>query len=77
MRPSDSIITGEGECLRPDRATKARMVLMKRLMMMAVLGLCAAGMLSGCNTVAGAGKDMQKAGSKVETTAEKCSDGKC
>jgi len=52
------------------------MVLMKRLMM-AVLGLCAAGMLSGCNTVAGAGKDMQKAGSKVEGTAEKCSDGKC
>lgn len=56
---------------------KLRMVLMKRLMMMAVLGLCAAGMLSGCNTVAGAGKDMQKAGSKVEGTAEKCSDGKC
>lgn len=77
MRPSDSTFTGGGEGLRPDRATKARMVLMKRLMMMAVLGLCAAGMLSGCNTVAGAGKDMQKAGSKVEGTAEKCSDGKC
>ena len=77
MRPSDSISTGEGECLRPDRATKARVVLMKRLIMMVVPGLCAAGVLSGCNAVAGAGKDMQKAGSKVEGTAEKCSDGKC
>ena len=34
---------------------------MKRLMMMAVLGAFAAGLLSGCNTVAGAGKDIQKA----------------
>ncbi len=50
---------------------------MKRLMMMAVLGAFAAGLLSGCNTVAGAGKDIQKAGTKVEDTAEKCSDGKC
>jgi len=35
------------------------------------------GLLSGCNTVAGAGKDVQGAGEKVEKTANKCSDGKC
>ena len=34
-------------------------------------------LLIGLHGLAGAGKDMQKAGSKVETTAEKCSDGKC
>ena len=33
--------------------------------------------LAGCNTVAGAGKDMQKAGEKVEDKAQDCKDGKC
>ena len=50
---------------------------MKRLLTITLLGLFAAGLLSGCNTVAGAGKDLQGAGGKVENTAEKCSDGKC
>ena len=50
---------------------------MKRLMSLAMLALFSVGMLSGCNTVAGAGKDMQGAGEKVENTADKCSDGKC
>ncbi len=50
---------------------------MKRLMTLAMLSLFSVGLLSGCNTVAGAGKDVQKAGEKVEDTANKCSDGKC
>ncbi|MCD9085568.1 entericidin A/B family lipoprotein [Stenotrophomonas sp. SY1] len=50
---------------------------MKRLMMLALLGLFSVGTLSGCNTVAGAGKDVQKAGEKVEDKAKDCSDGKC
>lgn len=50
---------------------------MKRLLTMMVVGLFAAGVLSGCNTMAGAGKDIKGAGQKVESTAEKCSDGKC
>ena len=50
---------------------------MKRLMTLAMLGLFSVGLLSGCNTVAGAGKDVQGAGQKVEDTAHKCSDGKC
>ena len=30
-----------------------------------------------CNTMAGAGKDVQSAGEKVEDKAEDCKDGKC
>ncbi|MDX6081432.1 entericidin A/B family lipoprotein [Xanthomonas campestris pv. incanae] len=50
---------------------------MKRLLTLMVLGLFSAGMMTGCNTMAGAGKDMQGAGDKVEKTADKCSDSKC
>jgi len=50
---------------------------MKRLLTLMVLGLFSVGIMTGCNTVAGAGKDMQRAGDKVEQTAEKCSEGKC
>lgn len=50
---------------------------MKRVLMLALLGMFSAGMLSACNTVAGAGKDMQKAGEKVEDKAKDCRDGKC
>ena len=50
---------------------------MKRVLMLALLAVFSAGMLSACNTVAGAGKDMQKAGEKVEDKAHDCSDGKC
>jgi len=54
-----------------------RRKLMKRVLMLALLGMFSAGMLSACNTVAGAGKDMQKAGEKVEDKAHDCRDGKC
>jgi len=50
---------------------------MKRMLMVALLGMFSIGMLSGCNTVAGAGKDMQKAGEKVEDKAQDCKDGRC
>ena len=50
---------------------------MKRLLTLMMLTLFCAGMLTGCNTMAGAGKDMQKAGQKVEHKADDCSDGKC
>ncbi len=50
---------------------------MKRLLTLMVLGLFSVSIMTGCNTVAGAGKDMQRAGDKVEQTAEKCSEGKC
>jgi entericidin A len=50
---------------------------MKRLMAVLLLALFSMGTLSACNTVAGAGKDVQGAGEKVENKAEDCKDGKC
>lgn len=50
---------------------------MKRWMVMLMLAMFSTAMLSGCNTMAGAGKDVQKAGEKVEDKAQDCKDGKC
>jgi len=49
---------------------------MKRLMAL-LLAMFSMSFLSACNTVAGAGKDMQGAGEKVEDKAQDCKDGKC
>jgi predicted small secreted protein len=43
---------------------------MKRVIAMMLLSMFSVAMLSGCNTVAGAGKDVQKAGEKVEDAAK-------
>ncbi|MDG2517038.1 entericidin A/B family lipoprotein [Lysobacter soli] len=50
---------------------------MKRLMALLLLAMFSMSFLSACNTVAGAGKDVQSAGEKVEDKAKDCSDGKC
>lgn len=50
---------------------------MKRLMAVMLLAMFSMGTLSACNTVAGAGKDVQKVGEKVEDKAQDCKDGKC
>ncbi|RPE79660.1 entericidin A/B family lipoprotein [Vulcaniibacterium tengchongense] len=50
---------------------------MKRLLALMLLALFSTGVLTACNTVAGAGKDVQSAGEKVEETAEDCKDGNC
>ncbi|ACD61364.1 entericidin EcnA/B family [Xanthomonas oryzae pv. oryzae PXO99A] len=39
--------------------------------MLLVLSMLSVGLLSGCNTVAGAGKDVKGAGEKVEDAARK------
>jgi len=39
-------------------------------MTLLVLGMFSMAVLSGCNTVAGAGKDVQKAGEKVQDAAK-------
>lgn len=44
---------------------------MKRLVALMMLSLFSIAMLSACNTVAGAGKDVQKAGEKVEDAAKR------
>ena len=43
---------------------------MKCLMALLLLALFSVGTLSACNTIAGAGKDVQKAGEKVEDAAK-------
>ncbi len=42
---------------------------MKRVVALMLLSMFSVALLSGCNTVAGAGKDVQKAGEKVEDAA--------
>ena len=44
---------------------------MKRLVALMLLSLFSVAALSGCNTIAGAGKDVQKAGEKVEDAAKR------
>ncbi|MGH8053869.1 MAG: entericidin A/B family lipoprotein [Stenotrophomonas sp.] len=44
---------------------------MKRLVSLMLLSLFSIAVLVGCNTIAGAGKDVQKAGEKVEGAAKK------
>ena len=43
---------------------------MKRSLALLLLVMFSIGTLSACNTVAGAGKDVQKAGEKVEDAAK-------
>lgn len=50
---------------------------MKRLIALMLLVLFSSTTLTACNTMAGAGKDVQKAGEKVEQKAEDCKDAHC
>ena len=50
---------------------------MKRLTALMLLALFTMGTMTACNTMAGAGKDVQKVGEKVEDKAQDCKDGKC
>ena len=50
---------------------------MKRLFALLLLAAFSTASLTACNTIAGAGKDVQKVGEKVEDTAEDCKDAKC
>ena len=43
---------------------------MKRVLSMMLVPLLSIVLLAGCNTVAGAGKDVQKVGEKVEDAAK-------
>jgi predicted small secreted protein len=50
---------------------------MKRLIVLMMLAMFSMSTLTACNTMAGVGKDVSKAGEKVEEKAEDCKDGKC
>ena len=43
---------------------------MKRVVALMLLSMFSVALLAGCNTVAGAGKDVQKAGESVEDAAK-------
>ena len=48
-----------------------------RLFALLLLAMFSMNVLTACNTVAGAGKDIEKAGDKIEDTAEDCKDDEC
>ena len=50
---------------------------MKRLTTLLLLAMFSMSTLTACNTIAGAGKDIEKAGEKIEDKAQDCKDGKC
>ena len=50
---------------------------MKRLMALMMMAAFSTAALTACNTMAGAGKDVQKVGEKVQTKAEDCKDASC
>jgi len=50
---------------------------MKRVIFLLLLVMFSSSFLTACNTMAGAGKDMQSAGEKVEEKAEECKDAHC
>ena len=50
---------------------------MKRWTIVLMLAMFSTAALSGCNTMSGAGKDVQKVGEKVSDKAQDCKDGKC
>jgi predicted small secreted protein len=79
--PGCGSIATRGPCSRahprPDTKSKIEEIPMKRLMALMLLAMFSLGTLTACNTMAGAGKDVQKVGEKVEDKAEDCKDGKC
>ncbi|RRN56292.1 entericidin A/B family lipoprotein [Pseudoxanthomonas sp. SGNA-20] len=50
---------------------------MKRIVALTLLSLFSISALTACNTMAGAGKDIQRGGEKLEDKAQDCKDGKC
>lgn len=50
---------------------------MKRVIFLLLLVMFSSGFLAACHTMAGAGKDMQSAGEKIEEKAEDCRDAEC
>ena len=63
---------GHGPSIAPSEENS-----MKRLIVLMMMAVFSTATLTACNTMAGAGKDVQKAGEKVQDKAEDCKDGKC
>lgn len=50
---------------------------LKRIAALLMLALFSSSVLTACNTMAGVGKDVEKAGDKIEDKAEDCKDANC
>lgn len=50
---------------------------LKRAAALLLLALFSTSVLTACNTMAGVGKDVEKAGDKIEQKAEDCKDAHC
>jgi entericidin A len=50
---------------------------LKRVFALMLMAMFSMNVLTACNTVAGAGKDIEKAGDKIEDKAEDCKDAEC
>ena len=50
---------------------------MKRVFALLLMAMFSMNVLTACTTVAGAGKDIEKAGDKIEDKAEDCKDSNC
>jgi len=50
---------------------------LKRVLALMLMAMFSMNVLTACNTVAGAGKDIEKAGDKIEDKAEDCKDSNC
>ena len=70
-------MVGRAHGVRQIRPQPPRSSPIKRIASLLLLAAFSMSALTACNTVAGAGKDVQKAGEKVEEKAQDCKDGKC
>jgi entericidin A len=61
----------------PARIHDRKGIPMKRLITLTLLALFSMGTLTACNTMAGAGEDIQAGGAKIEDKAQDCKDGRC
>ena len=50
---------------------------LKRVLALMLMAMFSMNVLTACNTVAGAGKDIEKAGDKIENKAEDCKASNC
>lgn len=69
-------MAGPDACAGPTPTT-AKEFPMKRALTLTLLALFSMGTLTACNTMAGAGKDIQSGGEKIEDKAQDCKDGRC
>jgi entericidin A len=60
---------------RRPASTTAKELPMKRAITLTLLALFSMGTLTACNTMAGAGEDIQQAGDALENEAKDCKDG--